>query len=81
MSSDPVAIDRSILERINVMRRIEGFPEIYPVPQQLPFAASLGLGVLDLSRIKFLPVLLEHEGQPRPRDNAAPPWLEKITPW
>ena len=65
MSSDPVALDRSIFERINVMRRVEGFPEIYPLPQQLLFAASLGLGFLDLSQIKFVPIQLEHESKPR----------------
>ena len=88
MSSDPVALDRSIFERINVMRRVEGFPEIYPLPQQLLFAASLGLGFLDLSQIKFVPIQLEHESKPRLRDNTTPPrfeeppeWLEKITPW
>lgn len=44
MSSDPVALDRLIYDRINERRRLEGFPEIRPLPRQLPFAASLGLG-------------------------------------
>lgn len=51
MSSDPVAIDRLLLERINVLRRNNGFPEISGVPRQLPFAASLGLGEVKLDGI------------------------------
>ncbi len=51
MSSDPVAMDRLLFERFNAMRRLEGFPEIDPLPRQLPFAASLGLGVFESSSI------------------------------
>ena len=53
MSSDPVALDRLIYERINAMRLLEGFPEIKPVPRQLVFAASLGLGEDKLENIKI----------------------------
>ncbi|MGJ8653522.1 MAG: DUF362 domain-containing protein [Opitutaceae bacterium] len=56
MSSDPVAIDRLLLDRFNAWRLLEGFPEIYPVPRQLPFAASLGLGVYEKSKIEITPV-------------------------
>ena len=52
MSSDPVAVDRLLLDRINALRRNNGFPEISPLPRQLPFAASLGLGVFEESRIR-----------------------------
>lgn len=52
MSSDPVALDRLLCDRMNVHRRLEGFPEISPLPRQLPFAASLGLGVFEKSRIR-----------------------------
>ncbi len=51
MSSDPVAIDRLLFDRINTLRRNNGFPEIKTLPRQLPFAASLGLGVLEESLI------------------------------
>ena len=53
MSSDPVAIDRLLFDRINTLRRNNGFPEIDPLPSQLPFAASLGLGVFEESRIQI----------------------------
>ena len=58
MSSDPVALDRLIYDRINAMRLLEGFPEIEPVPRQLAFAASLGLGedVLERIRIRHVPL-------------------------
>ena len=58
MSSDPVALDRLIYDRINAMRLLEGFPEIEPVPSQLAFAASLGLGedVLERIRIRHVPI-------------------------
>ena len=58
MSSDPVAIDRLIYDRINAMRLLEGFPEIEPVPSQLAFAASLGLGedVLERIQIRHVPL-------------------------
>lgn len=52
MSSDPVAMDRLLFDRINALRRNNGFPEIGSLPRQLPFAASLGLGVLDKSLIQ-----------------------------
>ena len=52
MSSDPVAIDRLLFDRINTLRRNNGFPEISPLPRQLPFASSLGLGVFEESRIQ-----------------------------
>jgi hypothetical protein len=57
MSSDPVALDRLIYDRINAMRLLEGFAEIKPVPSQLAFAASLGLGedVLERIRIRHVP--------------------------
>lgn len=51
MSSDPIALDRLLYDRMNAMRLLEGFPEIEPLPRQLPFAASLGLGVFERSRI------------------------------
>lgn len=51
MSSDPVALDRLLYDRMNAHRLLEGFPEISPLPRQLPFAASLGLGVYEKSRI------------------------------
>jgi hypothetical protein len=53
MSSDPVAIDRLLCDRINKHRLLDGFPEISPLPRQLPFAASLGLGVFEKSRIRL----------------------------
>jgi hypothetical protein len=87
MSSDPVALDRLLLDRINLMRRLEGFPEIAPVPRQLPFAASLGLGEYEISEIRIEPVQLDHpettqsEGQREPpRFEQAPAWLKRITP-
>ena len=53
MSSDPVAIDRLLFERINTLRRNNGFPEIESLPRQLLFAASLGLGTFDKERIRI----------------------------
>jgi len=58
MSSDPVALDRLLFDRMNAVRLLEGFPEIAPLPRQLPFAASLGLGVFEKSRICIRPVSL-----------------------
>ncbi|MDQ8193556.1 hypothetical protein QEH59_03910 [Coraliomargarita sp. SDUM461004] len=92
MSSDPVALDRLLYDRMNAMRLLEGFPEIEPMPKQLPFAASLGLGELDRDRIRIVPVPLPASGvrvqlAPEP---AAPPaaeipepqsWLRRMTPW
>ena len=56
MSSDPVAIDRLLFDRINALRRNNGFPEIEPLPRMLPFAASLGLGVFEKPQIHVRPV-------------------------
>lgn len=88
MSSDPVALDRLILDRINRVRRLEGFQEIHPLPQQFTFAESLGLGYSQLSQIKIEPVNLTHEPRPvrieekePPRYEEPPEWLERITPW
>ena len=65
MSSDPVALDRLIYERINAMRLLEGFPEIKPVPRQLIFAASLGLGEdkLDNIKIRHVPAIGNAEAE------------------
>lgn len=88
MSSDPVALDRLLYDRINTMRRLEGFPEINPLPKQLPFAASLGLGVHERSRIRIEKLELAHPETSRPTDNREPPkfeqapdWLKRLTPW
>lgn len=91
MSSDPVALDRLLYERMNVMRVLEGFPEIKPVPRQLPFAASLGLGEFEPERIEVRKVPLPEDGvrvRPQPeRSDPAPTqvpeesWLRRITPW
>jgi len=59
MSSDPVAIDRLLFDRMNVLRRNNGFPEIDPLPRQLPFAASLGLGRFEASQIRVRQVEVE----------------------
>lgn len=53
LSCDAVALDRSLYERFNQVRRLQGFPEIDPLPRQLPFAASLGLGVYEKSQIRL----------------------------
>lgn len=53
MSGDPVALDRILYDRINADRLLEGFPEITPLPKQLPFAASLGLGYFERSKIRI----------------------------
>lgn len=53
LGSDPVALDRMFFERMNEMRLLQGFPMIDPLPRFLPFALSLGLGVLDVERIEF----------------------------
>lgn len=63
MSSDPVALDRLVYERINAMRLLEGFPEIKPVPSQLAFAASLGLGEDKLDNIKIRHVALSGDAK------------------
>ena len=56
MSSDPVALDRLLLDRMNAARLLQGFPEISPLPRQLQFASSLGLGEFQRSRIRIQPV-------------------------
>lgn len=89
MSSDPVALDRLLFDRINTMRRLEGFPEIDPLPRQLPFAASLGLGVHERSQIRIEALDLNHpqpdakatEPREPPRFEEKPNWLKKLTPW
>lgn len=53
LGSDPVAIDRLLLKRMNRERVLEGFPRIDPLPRQFPFAASLGLGTYDLDAIRI----------------------------
>ena len=59
MSADPVAIDRLLFDRINTLRRNNGFPEIDALPRQLPFASSLGLGVFEKSQIEVREVGFE----------------------
>jgi len=88
MSSDPVAVDRLLYDRINTMRRLEGFPEIDPLPKQLPFAASLGLGLHERSGIRIESVELKHpevkmpkEGREPPKFEQVPDWLKRMTPW
>lgn len=92
MSSDPVALDRLLYDRMNAMRVLEGFPEIQPVPRQLPFAASLGLGVSERDGIRMRTVSLPEEGvRTRPRPAVSAPsapdaperrsWLRRISPW
>ncbi|WP_269525673.1 hypothetical protein [Coraliomargarita parva] len=51
LSGDPIALDRLLYERMNEQRRLNGFPEISPLPRQLSFAASLGLGVFEVDQI------------------------------
>lgn len=64
MSSDPVALDRLLFERINRARVLEGFPDISPLPKQLPFAASLGLGHFELSKIRIEKVVSDKTSKP-----------------
>ena len=59
MSTDPVALDRLLYDAINEQRRLAGFPEISSIPRQLPFAASLGLGVYERSAIEQREVKLK----------------------
>lgn len=91
MSSDPVALDRLLYDRMNRMRVLEGFPEIQPVPQQLPFAASLGLGELEPERIRIEKVEIPEGGAqvrlpnkpsvlPLP-ESERETWLQRVTPW
>jgi hypothetical protein len=91
MSSDPVALDRLLYDRINAIRLLEGFPEIEPIPRQLPFAASLQLGEFDRDRIQVQLVALP-DGGVRVRSksaNDAPlveepegkSWLRRMRSW
>jgi hypothetical protein len=91
MSSDPVALDRLLYDRINAMRLLEGFPEIEPIPRQLLFAASLQLGEFDRDRIQVQIVALP-DGGVRVRSepvNVAPlveqpevkSWLRRMRSW
>ncbi|MEM8867398.1 MAG: DUF362 domain-containing protein [Verrucomicrobiota bacterium] len=63
MSSDPVALDRLLYDRMNELRLLEGFPDISPLPRQLPFAARLGLGTFDRQRIRIESVVPAFEGE------------------
>lgn len=72
MSSDPVALDRLMYERLNKYRGIEGFPLIEPMPRQFPFAASLGLGTYELSAIRIQEVLPPPPPEPEPIELPAP---------
>lgn len=88
MSSDPVAMDRLLYERINTLRRLEGFPEVDPLPRQLQFAASLGLGHFERSEIKIQPVRIDHKEihpsrqlREAPRFEEPPNWLKQLFPW
>jgi hypothetical protein len=56
LSSDPVAMDRLMVDRFNFTRRLHGFPELTPIPSFIPFAASLGLGEDDVAAIEIVPV-------------------------
>ena len=73
------------------MRLLEGFPEIEPIPRQLPFAASLQLGEFDRDRIQIQVVALPDDGV-RVRSkpvNVAPiveqpegkSWLRRMRSW
>jgi hypothetical protein len=91
MSRDPVALDRLLYDRMNVMRVLEGFPEIKPVPRQLPFATSLGLGEFERARIAIRHLKLPESGvrvKPPPPPPAPAPeieegrsWLKRMRPW
>ncbi len=89
MSRDPVALDRLLYDRMNAMRLLEGFPEIDPLPRQLPFAASLGLGEFERDRIRIRELSLPESGirlRPAPAPVAPAPepepsWLRRMTPW
>lgn len=59
MSADPVALDRLLYDRMNAIRVFEGFPEISPMPRQLYFAASLGLGEFERERIDVRKLIFE----------------------
>lgn len=93
VSSDPVALDRLLYDRMNAMRVLEGFPEIQPLPRQLSFAASLGIGVYDRERIHIQPIELPAErAREKPQARMEPalvpalppreePWLQRVTSW
>ena len=91
MSSDPVALDRLLYDRINAMRLLEGFPEIEPIPRQLPFAASLQLGEFDRDRIQVQEVAVPESGvrvRSEPLDIAplveqpeGNSWLRRMRSW
>lgn len=88
LSGDPVAVDRLLLDRMNAMRRLEGFPEIKPLPKQLSFAASLGLGYARKEQIRVETLPIEHpkslNGRVRreaPRYEQPPEWLRGLVPW
>ncbi len=88
LSGDPVAVDRLLYDRINAMRRLEGFPEIEALPRQLPFAASLGLGYYERSNIQIEHIELDHPEKAESVIERAPPkfeqppgWLKRFTPW
>ena len=79
MSSDPVALDRLLYDRINAMRLLEGFPEIEPIPRQLPFAASLKLGEFDRDRIQVQVITLPDSGvRVRSKSVNTPPLVEQL---
>jgi hypothetical protein len=59
LSSDPVAMDRLMVDRFNFIRRLQGFPELSPIPSFIPFAASLGLGEDNAKAVKIVPVFTE----------------------
>jgi hypothetical protein len=73
------------------MRVLEGFPEIQPMPRQLPFAASLGLGEFERERIRIRQLPLPENGvrvrlkpevvDPLPALLPKESWLRRITPW
>ena len=91
MSSDPVALDRLIYDRMNAMRLLEGFPEIQPLPKQLPFAASLGLGEYERDRIRIEKIPLKGVVRVKPKPVEEPlavpeqepegSWLRWVKPW
>jgi hypothetical protein len=91
MSSDPVALDRLLYDRINAMRLLEGFPEIEPIPRQLPFAASLQLGEFDRDRIQVKVVALPVGGvrvrskpanvTPLTEQPEGKSWLRRMMSW
>ena len=56
LSADPVALDRLLVERINRARQQEGFPLVQPMPLQIGYAASLGVGQAILDAIVVVDV-------------------------